>query len=288
MLGPLLSTLLSAVSPSLSTRDKIHIAAFLPLLGLLVAAVFSKETKLDTKPIWRGWKRTSRQPSLQGAIISTAVDMNPTATVKLPPPKLRTEIILLVLSGFLGMFSFSTESIYAVFAKESFGFEEQALSALLAGTGLFIGLFQVFLIRPLIGVLGKYSTLLCGDFVLTLGMLGIGLVRTPLALHVAMFVAHVVGFAVADTALTSLIIHYSNPQSQGRDLALNQAAQSCAKILSPLIAGYLYGRRNSAPGWLPLGSTPFLLGAMSSTLSIMALLLLSKLSRNISENEFGA
>lgn len=283
-MGPLLSTLLSAILPTLSTRDKILIAACLPLSGLLVAALFSKETKHDVKPIWKGWSGAVYQPSLEKPVV---VDMSSTAVCQSPPAKVRAEVVLLVLSGFLGMFAFSTESIYAVFAKDCFGFEEQALSALLAGTGLFIGLFQVFLIRPLIGVLGKYSTLLCGDFVLTLGMLGIGLVRTPLALHIAMFVAHVVGFAVADTALTSLIIRYSNAQSQGQNLALNQAAQSCAKILSPLAAGYLYGRRKGEPGWLPLGSSPFLAGAISSTLAIMALLTLSRSSGNINEVEVG-
>ena len=242
-----------------------------------MAAVFSKETKHDAKQIWKGWTGKAHQPFLKkpdGVTSTSIVDMSSTAVAQSPPVKVRAEVVLLVLSGFLGMFAFSTESIYAVFAKDCFGFEEQALSALLAGTGLFIGLFQVFLIRPLIGIVGKYSTLLCGNFVLTLGMLGIGLVRTPLALHIVMFVAHVVGFAVADTALTSLIIRYSNPQSQGRDLALNQAAQSCAKILSPLAAGYLYGQGKSGPGWLPLGSGPFLLGAVSSTLALITLLTL--------------
>jgi hypothetical protein len=56
---------------------------------------------------------------------------------------------------------------------------------------------------------------------------------------------------------------------QGRNLAANQAAQSCARVLSPLCAGFLYELSVSKIGFgnglsltLPKGSIPFLVGAI--------------------------
>ena len=60
---------------------------------------------------------------------------------------------------------------------------------------------------------------------------------------------------------------YSPQESQGRALALNQAAQACARIISPILAGLLYEYSKKKTSWcyrigLPAGSLPFLLGAL--------------------------
>ena len=95
---------------------------------------------------------------------------------------------------------------------------------------------------------------------LILGMIGLSLVRNE-PVHFTLFVVHIVGYSIADTALASLISKYSSPSSQGRDLAYNQAAQACARIVSPLIAGLLYemSKRQSS---LPIGALPYLIGAI--------------------------
>lgn len=281
-MGPLLS----AALPRLATRRKILLAASLPLLGFAMAAVFSRETKRDVASPWGANKKKIYQQSIDGQPKrdSESSLTAPSTASSASAATVCKEVKLLVLSGFLAMFSFSTESIYAVFAKESFDFGERALSLLLAGTGLFVGCFQVSFIRPLIALLGKHATLTFGNLILTIGMLGIGIVRKPLAVHVVMFVAHILGFAIADTALASLIIRYSDPRTQGRDLALNQAAQACARILSPLAAGYLYGRSKEGVGLFPSGSLPFLVGAISSSLASTIPLLLNLVSKKKSSN----
>lgn len=44
-----------------------------------------------------------------------------------------------LLSGFLLMYAFATETIYAMFIKDSFGYGERILSSLFAFNGFFIG-----------------------------------------------------------------------------------------------------------------------------------------------------
>ena len=150
-----------------------------------------------------------------------------------------SSVMLLVLNGFLCMYAFSTESIYAIFLKDSYDYGESVLSALLACTGGIIGFIQIFCIRSLVDAIGKHATLGFGNTLLALGMLGVAFVRQQ-HLHFILFAIHIIGFSLADTALACLISRYSSPSSQGRDLAFNQAAQSCAKVLSPLVAGFLY------------------------------------------------
>ena len=91
-------------------------------------------------------------------------------------------------------------------------------------------------------------------------MIGLSLIRNE-PIHFALFVVHIVGYSIADTALASLISKYSSPSSQGRDLAYNQAAQACARIVSPLIAGLLYemSKRQSS---MPIGALPYLVGSI--------------------------
>eukprot|EP01037_Dinobryon_pediforme_P043376 gene43376-54363_t len=61
------------------------------------------------------------------------------------------------------MFAFATETIYAMFIKDSFGYGESTLSTIFAINGLFIGLFQVFFIKPVISMIGKHATLALGN-----------------------------------------------------------------------------------------------------------------------------
>ena len=187
--------------------------------------------------------------------------------------------MLLVLNGFLMMYAFATETIYAMFMKDSFGYGERALSTLFAMNGFLIGIFQVFFIKTMIGMLGKHATLAIGNFLLAAGMVGVALVRNE-PVHFFLFAAHIVGYSIADTALASLISRYSATATQGRDLAMNQAAQSCARVLSPLFAGLLY-EKSKQLGTLPIGALPFLAGAAFPAIgiSIPALLYIRSVSR---------
>lgn len=206
--------------------------------------------------------------------------VNDSSVLNKPPKKVSEKksgqvgvpVILLVLNGFLIMYAFATETIYAMFLKDSFGYGERTLSTLFAVNGLFIGIFQVFFIKPMVNILGKHVTLVVGNTLLAVGMVGVALVRAEV-FHFFLFTAHIVGYSIADTALASLISRYSSSSTQGRDLSLNQAAQACARVLSPLIAGLLY-ERSKLPGGLPVGALPFLAGALFPGMKIFRFIFL--------------
>ena len=248
VLGPALSMLM----PGFSTRQKIRMSGLLPLTGLLIAFLFFKETKKSV--IASAVSMDAPSPAVSST--SKKINIAGKSSKSLP---VESSVMLLVLNGFLLMYAFATETIYAMFMKDSFGYGERALSTLFAFNGFFIGVFQVFFIKPMINLIGKHATLAVGNGLLAAGMVGVALVHKE-TLHFMLFAGHIVGYSIADTALASLISRYSAPATQGRDLAFNQAAQSCARVLSPLFAGLLY-ERSKQSGSLPVGALPFLAGA---------------------------
>ena len=253
-MGFVLGPALSALMPGFSTRQKIRMSGLLPLTGFLIAFIFFKETKRSVIAEEVNWTAALLVP----ATPTNSKKINVAGKNEKRVP-VESAVMLLVLNGFLLMYAFATETIYAMFMKDSFGYGERALSTLFAFNGFFIGVFQIFFIKPMINMIGKHATLGVGNALLAVGMVGVALVRKE-TLHFMLFAGHIVGYSIADTALASLISRYSAPATQGRDLALNQAAQSCARVLSPLFAGLLY-ERSKQSGSLPVGALPFLAGA---------------------------
>ena len=293
-LGFVLGPAVSALASGLSTRQKIRLSALLPLTGLLIAVLFFKETKKSVVDAQALAAQAAAAPPPPAAAqrgstktkitVATSPRGAPAPPVAAPAGlAVQSSVMLLVLNGFLLMYAFATETIYAMFMKDSFGYGERALSTLFAFNGFFIGVFQVFFIKPLINAIGKHATLAVGNFLLAVGMVGVALVREE-KLHFSLFAVHIVGYSIADTALASLISRYSLPATQGRDLAFNQAAQSCARVLSPLFAGLLY-ERSKLSGLLPVGALPFLAGAAFPAIgiSIPALLYIRSVARKRAE-----
>lgn len=254
VLGPAISVLIA----KLPTNLKIRLASILPLIGLVSAILFAKEPKKNVRGLFT--KKTTTKNKSTAKI------------VKKEESPIELEVMLLVLNGFLTMYAFATETIYAMFIKDSFGYGHQVLSSIFAANGLLIGIFQVFLIKPMISKIGKHATLMIGNALLAIGLVGIALVRKEVP-HFALFGLHIIGYSIADTSLVSLVSRYSSPSSQGRDLALNSAAQSCARVISPLLAGFLYEQSKSS-GLLPVGASPFLVAALCPAIALSVTTLL--------------
>eukprot|EP00903_Cladosiphon_okamuranus_P015364 g14190.t1 len=169
-------------------------------------------------------------------------------------------VMLLVGNGFLLMYAFSIETIYAMFLKDNFGYGESVLSMVFALNGVAVGALQLLGMRHLVRLLGKHMMLITGNVFLAAGMLGVALSRNPV-IHFALFTVHILGYSLADTALVALISRYASASTQGRSLGLNQAAQSMARVISPVVAGVLYewSKRRQQ---LPLGALPYLVGSV--------------------------
>jgi MFS family permease len=274
VIGPAFSSLMS----SYRTRQKILVAAALPFIGWLIIYFFGRETKqvFITQSTAMAASSVHSTPKVC-KLPTTSKTGRPTSH---SPQAVSFDVMLLVINGFCIMYAFATETIYAMFMKDIFGYGEDSLSLLFASNGVFIGIFQVFFIKPLIVRLGKHATLAFGSMLLSIGMCGFALIRHQV-IHFVLFTIHIIGYSIADTTLASLISTYSSAMNQGRNLSYNQAAQSCARVVGPLLAGFLYEYdkdiakptspastvliQSSSPVMLPLmpqGSLPFVAGAM--------------------------
>jgi MFS family permease len=272
VVGPALSSLFPFLN-QFTLRQKLLFASILPFFGLIISLLFFKETR--------------KNPDIHSIASTVEVEINfkknhlkkPVSTVTI-----NFEIIALVCNGFMLMYAFASETVYALLIKDEFGYDEKVLSKLFACSGFLIGIFQVFLIKPIITLLGKHFTLTIGNMILAFGMLGVAMVRKKV-LHFSLFMVHIVGYSVADTALVSLISHYSSSSAHGRYLALNQAVQAGARVFSPLVAGLLYDISKlvaeRTQNRLPVGSLPFIVGAVLPALAVAIPLIIY--SRNVKQ-----
>jgi MFS family permease len=263
IVGPLLNMLFLS---SWSVRSKLLVSTVFPLVGLAVTTVSFR----DSRPVIAASTASPASVEARHAAESTASAAAAAQS--------RVPLILLKANGFALMYAFATEGIYAMLMKDSFGLGETALSYLFASCGIIVFGFQVFLIKTAVIALGKLSTLMLGNALLAAGMAGVAVIRSASAmrLHFAMFAVHVLGYSIADTALVSLLSDASMQHSIGRDLALNQAIQAGARIVSPLVAGFLYEfTRNKVISGikLPVGAASYLFGAVWPGAAAIALLI---------------
>ena len=122
------------------------------------------------------------------------------------------------------------------------------MSVLYATTGVVVGWFNWFLsshVMPLVGG-GHWSLLLLGDVLIAIG--SIATARTKrVATHAIAFIVQVLGYSFTNSAALSLLVHLFNNQNginrgnnSASHFALNQAINSCARIIGPLLFGFLY------------------------------------------------
>ena len=89
-------------------------------------------------------------------------------------------------------------------------------------------------------------------------------------LHFLLFLAFRAAFAAADTATAALAAAHSPPAARARNLGLLQSTQAAGRVVSPLLAGWMY-ERATGPGALasvlPAGALPFVVVGSLSVLS---------------------
>lgn len=113
VIGPAISALMSSSSMMFSTRDKIQLSALLPLTGFIVSSMFFKETK-NSKDLIRSVSSGRNDKANTAVSVTTTLPIN-------------KEVLFLILNGFMIMYAFGTETIYAMFIKDSFGYGERTL-----------------------------------------------------------------------------------------------------------------------------------------------------------------
>jgi MFS family permease len=120
VLGPLLNKLLVGFS----TREKIGIAGLLPFTGFIIALIFFKETKRFTPTFVKQQTTVNGVTTIEvihnkkdsAASVLTNEDDDKRLTNN-SNNKMKPEVMLLVLNGFLVMYAFGVETIYAMFIQ---------------------------------------------------------------------------------------------------------------------------------------------------------------------------
>ena len=221
--GPLLSVALYGMSP----RAKALLAASFPFIGLLAVSFLFTAAENRSGPLYKP-ESPAQEVSEKGLSITP-----------------------LLVSSFFVMAAFSNEGVYPVVLKQYFGFEERALALIMIASGVAVLLLQLSAIPFLVDFMGPSRLLMYGNALLSTGLLGTALVRSKemAPLSVAFFIIHVLGFALSDTSIVSLISRHPPLRSRSKNLSWNQATQSAARIVSPLLSGFIFVTfKDSEPG----------------------------------------
>lgn len=218
-LGPIIGLALS----SLSGQARLRVCTVFPVVALSVVAIAFQDGDIKKMKMLsaKSYKTTSKEEN--------------------KPLRKFIPVITLYLAGFVQMLAFSTDSLYPQILKESFNLGENALAALFTTCGIAVILMQSLLIDALDKSIGAKNVMLLGNGVFSIGLLGIAFVRWRkyVAVHFVFFVAHVVGFSMADTATVTLLSRSSADISGGRLLSSLQVVQSVARIFGPITSAYL-------------------------------------------------
>jgi DHA1 family tetracycline resistance protein-like MFS transporter len=173
-------------------------------------------------------------------------------------------------------------STYSLFATRFLGYTQANINASQSASAAVAVCVQLWLVPRMCKALGDERACTAG-----LGILGSALCACCLVWgqpqHVILFMAVRVGLALAETTNAALTAANSSPATRARNLGLLQSTQAGGRIISPLIAGWLYQRytspevlANAPTALVPPASVAFLLVATLAMLTAPLPLLLRR------------
>ena len=188
---------------------------------------------------------------------------------------------LVVLCGcsFAVMYAFSAmQSTYAVFILDNFGWGAEQLGGVLVASGIVIAILQAKAIKPLVQRLGTRHTAVLGALLLCVGLVGWGQLHGggggERAAHLILFLVHVAGYSICNTALPSLVSAAAPAARTGQWLGQSESAAAMARVVSPLVSGALYDESKNLDGFPARGALPLLAGAFAAAATAVAVLAL--------------
>lgn len=171
---------------------------------------------------------------------SSTTTTNSSSSSLTPPPSSTIFFLsLLLFNSFTVMYAFSIESIYSIFLKDTYGYEESSLSLLMIFSGILIGLIHLLILPYLLNFFSSYSLLFLSNILLLIGLIGISFIRKKV-FHFFFFFLHLIGYGLSDLLILLLLTLYTSNHSYGIILGLNQFIQASAKIIGPILNGLLY------------------------------------------------
>jgi Arabinose efflux permease len=141
------------------------------------------------------------------------------------------------------------ESIFAFFMMDRFGYDAIHVAYILVLMAFIMVSIQGGMIKRLVMKFGEKTLLLAGGLLLALAFFfvpeshRIAILLIPLAISS-------VGRGISQPSLLSLVSKESSEEMRGAVMGNFQAAASLARVVGPLVAGYLYDRSQALPFYL--------------------------------------
>ena len=166
-------------------------------------------------------------------------------------PIIRNPLLMqMLLIFFFSMMAFvMMEATFALFMKETFGYEQLAVGLLFALAGVTIAVVQGRLVGKWSKRFGEWPLVIAGPVVVTTAMLVLVLVgyKPLLALVIVALIANATGRSLQTPTLSALISHHSDPKQQGIVFGLFHMLGSLSRVIGPAVAGAVFAKHHVAP-----------------------------------------
>lgn len=258
VIGPALGAFLAGVSPGSPTAPG-YVAATLCIANALAALAWLPESR-SRKVGARSQKAGSRSREA-GAAATPTPGFSLAAAWR---DAASSRQIRLVLTGYLCItMGFSAlQPTLSLLALERFGMGARQAGLLFALLGVVSAVVQGGLVRRVAPRTGERRLLLGSVLPFVLGLLVVGWSPTPAALLAGLALVGI-GYGGAIPSVLGLLSRAAHPERQGAVLGVGQSVGSLARVLGPLLAGFLFDVRLALP--YMAGAVLVLIGAAVSS-----------------------
>lgn len=180
----------------------------------------------------------------------------------------RPQTGLAILLFFLVTTAFAQlETTFAFLLLQRFKLDARHAGEILALMAVVMVFIQGGAIGKLVKLLGEVRLIVIGTAVMAVA-LSLASLSFQLSLFIGALLFQALGFAITNPSLSSLASRNAAADQQGSTLGLYQSAGSLARVIGPLLAGFLYDRLGS--------QTPFLCASGLFALSFLIALSFGK------------
>ncbi len=212
-------------------------------LPLIIAAVMSALACAGVMLFIR--ESRERQPSLgQPNLIQTAAE-----GLKSPIITRALLSMLCYMIAFAGL-----ESIFGLWARQLYHWGPAQIGGIFLFIGAAVAVAQMVLMRPLVRRYGEYRVLAGGLFLFGLSFI-LQCLNGWSAMIVPIVMLGALGQAVIFSSICAIISMATPPDRQGAMLGLNMSTGAIARIIGPLIAGFVFALSANAPLWVGAAMT---------------------------------
>lgn len=206
-------------------------------------------------------RHTAPSAEAEAAAAASATGVNHAGGTKSSDPKVEdataariAQPLLRLVALVVGWSLTLSVSTYCLFGSRFLGYDQPQLSMTFSAGAAITIFTQLLLIPRLVRSIGPHSSCSLGLLGVSLGLGGCSVLRAQ-PVHSSLYLLNRVGSGVADTSTATLVaLASADKQDRARNLGLIQSTRAAARIVTPMLSGYLFARscsNSTCPGALP-------------------------------------